>query len=86
MPTILCGSPGAIALARSVTFIDGILGTKISPPFIISKEERTMLIPCSSVIQKRVMSGCVIGMKSAPSATSLRKKGNTLPRDPMTFP
>ena len=83
---IFCSSDGARILASSTVVMDGIFGTKISPPLACSRLERTKFTPCSSVIQKRVMRASVMGRESAPSAISLRKKGTTEPRLPMTLP
>src|SRR3546814_9319329 len=41
MPTMRCGRSGAMCLARSVIFMLGILGTKISPPFISDRHDST---------------------------------------------
>ncbi len=86
MPTIRCGRAGATAVARSAVRVEGILGTKISDPRIISRLESTKLTPWSRVIQNRVMRGSVIGSSEAPSAASLRNKGATEPREPSTLP
>ncbi|MNF04283.1 hypothetical protein D3C80_2037650 [compost metagenome] len=86
MPTISCGSSGAMALARSVMRTDGILGMKSSPPFIRWKLVSTKSTPCCRVSQKRVISAWVIGRWLAPSLISLSKKGTTEPREPTTLP
>ena len=52
--------PGAMVSAMSVSFMLGILGTKISPPCICSMQLTTKRTPCSSVSQKRVMRGSVM--------------------------
>ena len=86
MPTSFCGRLGAIAVAKSTILIEGILGTKTSPPCILTKVFNTKLTPCSNEIQKRVIFISVIGMNSAFSASSFLKKGTTEPRDPETLP
>ena len=75
-----------MARASSTVCMDGILGTKISAPFIRARLERTKFTPCVRVIQKRVMRTSVIGRLSAPSATRRWKKGATDPREPTTLP
>ena len=62
IPIIFCSRFGAIALARSVIFTEGIFGIKISPPHIRSKFLNTKSTPCCNVIQKRVISLSVIGI------------------------
>ncbi len=81
---ISCSASGATAWAISVTFIEGIFLTYISPPTISENACHTWSTPCSSVIMKRVMRASVIG--SFPLLAIERKNGITDPRDPMTLP
>ena len=76
--------PGATACERSTRLIDGILGTKISPPCISSMERSTKRTPCSRVSQKRVICGSV--MVRRPFSRWARKIGITLPRLATTLP
>jgi hypothetical protein len=85
-PTLCCASFGPNRVARSTMVVEGIFGTKISPPRISSMLERTKFTPCVSVIQKRVMRSSVMGSDVAPSAANFWKKGTTLPREPTTLP
>ena len=78
-------APGAMACARSVTFIEGIRGTSSSPPCIRSKVSTTICTAWGRVMKKRVQRRSVIGSDS-PASASLRKNGITEPRLPMTLP
>ena len=60
IPIILNFADGEIALAKSVILIDGILGTNISPPNILSKFLRTKN-SIAQVIQNLVILKSVIG-------------------------
>ena len=84
MPTTFCTASGATALARSVTFIDGIFFTYTSPPTMSSKACQTSSTPCSRLIMKRVIRGSVIG--TSPLPRTCMKNGITDPRDPITLP
>jgi hypothetical protein len=75
---------GASASAMSVTRIEGILGTKTSPPPMRSSESMTKSTASSSVIQKRVMRSSV--MVSTPVSACALKSGTTEPREPTTLP
>jgi hypothetical protein len=75
-----------MARARSTIRIDGIFGTKISPPCMRSKFFNTKSTPCCKVIQNRVIRSSVIGSASAPEAARLLKYGTTDPREPTTLP
>ena len=66
--------------------MEGILGTKISAPFIMARLDRTKFTPWVRVIQNRVIRTSVIGRLSAPSATRRWKNGATEPREPTTLP
>ena len=55
MPIIFILHFGAMAIARSITFMLGIFGTNISPPFIMPRLFMTKSTPCCSVIQNLVM-------------------------------
>ncbi len=83
---MFCLADGAMAIARSLTRVAGILGTKISPPWVSSMHDSTKATPWSSEIQKRVMRGSVIGNSLAPCASRRLKKGTTEPREPTTLP
>ncbi len=80
------GRPGAMAWARSVMRIEGMRGTKISPPRMRAKFSSTKSTPCCSVIQKRVMRSSVMGRLFAPSAIRRSNSGTTEPREPTTLP
>ncbi len=77
---------GDMARTRSVIFMDGILGTKISPPRMVVRDESTKSTPSLSVIQNLVIRVSVIGRVLAPRASSPWKNGTTLPREPTTLP
>ena len=67
MPTVSWGKSGAITFARSVIFMLGIFGTKISPPCIISSDDKTNSTPCSFVIRiahvtKEIAHAIVLGL------------------------
>ncbi|OPZ74914.1 MAG: hypothetical protein BWY80_00376 [Firmicutes bacterium ADurb.Bin456] len=80
---LICAS-GAMAFARSVIFILGILGTKTSPPCICSMALITKRTPCSNDIQKRVILSSV--MVNIPLGRCLMNNGTTEPREPTTLP
>ena len=60
IPMYSTAHPGATVSARSKSRMLGILGTKISPPCICSRQRMTNFTPSSSVSQNRVMRGSVI--------------------------
>jgi hypothetical protein len=84
MPMMRRSAFGATTAAMSVTRVEGILGTKTSPPRMVSSELSTKRTACSSVIQKRVMRSSV--MVTAPSRACRRNSGTTDPRLPTTLP
>ena len=86
MPIILTGRSGAMAFARSIILMDGILGTKSSPPFMRVKFFRTKSTASLRRSQNLVMSLWVTGISFAPRSMRPRKNGTTLPREPMTLP
>ena len=84
MPMTSISASGAMALARSITRILGILGTNTSPPSICSMARMTKRTPCSNESQKRVMRGSV--MVRRPCSRWRKNTGTTLPRLPTTLP
>ena len=86
MPTTLVATPGAMAAAMSVIFIEGIFGTKISPPCMPSSDESTKLTPSLRVIRNRVMRTSVIGSSWTSRCNRRWKNGITDPREPTTLP
>ena len=84
MPVIICLALGAITLAISLIFIEGIFLTYISPPTISLKECQTKLTPCSKEIIKRVILSSVMGR--TPLSLIDKKNGITEPREPITLP
>ena len=66
--------------------MDGILGIKISPPFINFNDFITNFIACSCVIKNLVILISVIGKNDEPLFLSSKKKGITDPLEFITFP
>ena len=86
IPITFCVNFGPIALAKSTIFIEGILGTKISPPDILIKDLITKLTDCCREIQNLVIRLSVIGNTFELFLIRLLKISTTLPLEPITFP